>query len=87
MPFVVPGSARREVTCGGVDAVGPIAAGCVVPLRSVWRKKAFTPQKSDCTHSLLNGWSWHCVHWVWMPRNSLVTREVIGTASYLPSLS
>ena len=26
-----------------------------VPLRTVWRKNAFTPQKSDCTHSLLNG--------------------------------
>ena len=53
--------------------------GLVVPLRSVWRKKALTPQKSDWTYSLLDGWSWHCTHCDWMPMKSLVTREVIGT--------
>ena len=73
--------------CGGVDARIAGCAGLVVPLRSVWRKKPFTPQKSDCTYSLWNGWSWHCTHCDWMPRKSLVTREVIGTASYFPSLT
>ena len=56
-----------------------------VALRVVWRKKAFTPQKSGCSSPLLNGWSWHWVHCVWMPRNRRVTRDVMGTASWLPS--
>src|SRR5436190_6592434 len=57
-----------------------------VALRTVWRKKALTPQKSAWSHCLFIGWLWHWVHWVWMPRNSRVTREVIGTASKLPYL-
>src|SRR5581483_3500659 len=60
--------------------------GVGVALRTVCRKNALTPQKSDWSHCLFIGWSWHCVHWVWMPRNSRVTRDVIGTASKFPYL-
>src|SRR5437588_560739 len=43
------------------------------------------PQKCGCSRCLSNGWSWHCVHCVWMPRKSRVVRDVIGTKSKSPS--
>src|SRR6516162_3230584 len=43
------------------------------PSRSmrVWPKKAAMPQKSLGFHLLVNGWTWHSAHWIWMPMNRL----------------
>jgi hypothetical protein len=78
----VEGRVRLGRLVGQLDVIDDLGAGGVGDLdlpRADPLEEGVDPQKSACFQSL-DGWSWHCVHWICWPRKTRVLMEVSGTA-------